>query len=494
MNNTTAVNPGTLFLDDLISDVNRGGLKVPAFQRKYVWNKVNVIDLFESIYKGFPIGSLLFWSTETKLKTNNNFKIDTKNNSFRYILDGQQRLTTLYHTLSGNIGDDDIWEVYFDLEKEIFIHLEKKEKRHSALFPMSKLLNTLDFFKESKRILLESGDEKLIEKAEDLAGKIRKYKLAIINLEGGGIDDAIEIFTRLNRTGMKIEPIDLISALNYDDEKMGAFQEISKKLEDIALKYGFIDEDNDSFGDTILKTIRISLGYQIYAKDDTEKVAESVKSDKFSSISNRTSDAFEETIKYLTENLNFFSQKELPYINIFYMVFSFFFSRSKNIDLLEKTIYQGSISGLFKTSPSETDVLIKFFASDFNEEKLTKKLKSIISSPETLKYLDETKSGLFNAKSAIAKVTFNIISNHYLSNENSNRELLRYPPGIYSICFNKERLGNKSFFISPQSESESAIFDRCENNIMTFDNSIIEQRESKIHEIIYNFLKDRELI
>lgn len=52
----------------LLSDASRGNIKIPVFQREYVWNDEQIISLLDSIYQGFPVGSLLLWSTKERLK------------------------------------------------------------------------------------------------------------------------------------------------------------------------------------------------------------------------------------------------------------------------------------------------------------------------------------------------------------------------------------------------------------------------------------------
>jgi len=56
-------------ISKLVSRINSGEIKVPKFQRSFVWKGKNVITLLESIVSGYPIGSLLFWLTEQKLKS-----------------------------------------------------------------------------------------------------------------------------------------------------------------------------------------------------------------------------------------------------------------------------------------------------------------------------------------------------------------------------------------------------------------------------------------
>ncbi|MBN8594089.1 MAG: DUF262 domain-containing protein [Anaerolineae bacterium] len=92
------VDPRIIRLEKLVRDVRSGDIRLPKFQRPFVWNREDIIRLFDSVYQGYPIGSLLLWLTNEKLASEN--KIGDIDINYRsdiypthYVLDGQQRLT-----------------------------------------------------------------------------------------------------------------------------------------------------------------------------------------------------------------------------------------------------------------------------------------------------------------------------------------------------------------------------------------------------------------
>jgi hypothetical protein len=89
-------------LAKLIHDIEQGEIGLPDIQRPFVWEATKVRDLFDSMYKGFPVGYLLFWSNE---HLNNTRQIGTVSKQAKVprllIVDGQQRLTSLYAVLKG---------------------------------------------------------------------------------------------------------------------------------------------------------------------------------------------------------------------------------------------------------------------------------------------------------------------------------------------------------------------------------------------------------
>jgi len=66
------ITPSSPRIASLLSDVAKGNVKIPVFQREYVWLDDQIMSLLDSIYKGFPVGSLLLWSTKERLRHERN--------------------------------------------------------------------------------------------------------------------------------------------------------------------------------------------------------------------------------------------------------------------------------------------------------------------------------------------------------------------------------------------------------------------------------------
>ena len=97
------VHPEIQLIDGLFQKVEKGKLRIPAFQRPFVWKPDDMIKLFESIQRGYPIGSLLLWETNGDYESREEIgpiKLPrSPEKPITYILDGQQRLSTLFGTL-----------------------------------------------------------------------------------------------------------------------------------------------------------------------------------------------------------------------------------------------------------------------------------------------------------------------------------------------------------------------------------------------------------
>ena len=133
---TPEIKSEIVFIFDLIRDVLAGKVRIPNFQRPFVWKREQMLDLLDSIRCQYPIGSLLIWETNDAFRT-----VDwvgpvripelSQGGMISLVLDGQQRLTTLVGTLgsieSTNPDEADPlrWRVWFNAREDLFEHLKK---------------------------------------------------------------------------------------------------------------------------------------------------------------------------------------------------------------------------------------------------------------------------------------------------------------------------------------------------------------------------------
>ena len=106
----------------LIDMYKRKELALPAIQRRYVWEATKVRDLLDSLYRGYPSGSILMWETDEDITLRESAISQQTNNAFsrKLLLDGQQRLTSLTSVLNGEPvtvrGRSKTVEILFNLE------------------------------------------------------------------------------------------------------------------------------------------------------------------------------------------------------------------------------------------------------------------------------------------------------------------------------------------------------------------------------------------
>lgn len=90
-------------VEELVQTIERGELRLPEMQRRYVWKAPRVRDLLDSLYRGYPSGAILVWETDESVPTRE-FAVAQEKNPYgttKLLLDGQQRLTSLSAVLRG---------------------------------------------------------------------------------------------------------------------------------------------------------------------------------------------------------------------------------------------------------------------------------------------------------------------------------------------------------------------------------------------------------
>lgn len=109
----------------LFTGIETGKIRIPQFQREFVWSKQQTAKLIDSIIKGFPIGTFIFWETDESMRTVRNIgnavlPEQKPGDTVKYILDGQQRITSLYAVQKGIIHKENKKEIDY---KDICINL-----------------------------------------------------------------------------------------------------------------------------------------------------------------------------------------------------------------------------------------------------------------------------------------------------------------------------------------------------------------------------------
>src|SRR5229473_686313 len=106
----------TVKVKQLIDDYRLGRVVIPEFQREYVWKKSKAPKLIDSLYRGFPISSLLLWQSTEDTRSRRRDPRPTRASVMSWLIDGQQRVITLARTMS---GEQDI-DVVFNPEEDEF--------------------------------------------------------------------------------------------------------------------------------------------------------------------------------------------------------------------------------------------------------------------------------------------------------------------------------------------------------------------------------------
>jgi Protein of unknown function DUF262 len=202
--------PSVLHLVTLFRQITSGEIRIPAFQREFVWKEKQMIELLESVAEGFPIGSVLLWAVDKKmLKIAPNDATSFPNVDERYptsyVLDGMQRLSTLYGVFHFGISTfDSRFDVHYDLETGLFAHRDDAEQPPATAVPLSALFTPRQLLEHQARLSSLPGDDALIEKLLQLQAAFQEYMIPVVTIRSADVHRIVGIFEKINSTGTRL--------------------------------------------------------------------------------------------------------------------------------------------------------------------------------------------------------------------------------------------------------------------------------------------------
>ena len=203
---------GDLSVRRIIDKVMSGQIRIPAFQRGFVWDADNVAYLMDSIYKGYPFGAVILWRTKEQLKSDRKlgpFTLPDRDPDLPvdYVLDGQQRLTSVFGVFQTEIeptGDTSWTSIYYDIaaaadfQDTQFRALHDDEVDLDRHFPIGTFFDVPAYRKATQRFSDEIADK--------IGGVQAIFQQAIIPVQLVETDDRSKVaivFERVNKRGME---------------------------------------------------------------------------------------------------------------------------------------------------------------------------------------------------------------------------------------------------------------------------------------------------
>ncbi len=379
------------------NEEEEGGLWLPKIQRKFVWSEKQIETLFDSIMREYPISSLLIWKTKSEIDTrkfiasyNSKIKItdlyiENNNKIKNLVLDGQQRLQSLYIALKGSYENK---ELYFNILSGVsndvdelkyeFKFFDKKNKKISGNWIKFKdIINSSKQYDDIAEDIIDNFKNKKLEKDEkkiirnNIARIIKLFKTDEIipfqkldSVEDNSIydeNDIVEVFIRANSGGTKLEKSDLLFSLltaNWSEAE-----------ENIELLQEELNSDGFKFSrDFILKTCLTLL--DTGAKYDVKKFRnkENLKKieEQWEGISNAIKDVKDFLVTETYVRTDKAMPSYLPLIPLIYFRFKYRNEWDKRIKNLDLWLLKVLVTGAFSGSP---DGLIDKIIKKINENK-----------------------------------------------------------------------------------------------------------------------------
>jgi len=215
-------------ISELMDGIGKLDFVLPEFQREYVWTREQAKQLLVSLLRGYPTGSVLFWKTDDPPEIKNNAVARERIGTTSVILDGQQRLTTLYLFTRNEIPPyyreedikDDPRNLYFDLDSGEFLYYTRQLMHGNPTW-----VQVVSCFDETKIDVFKMAQARVADDADpfELAQRFNNRLTSVRNVlvhdypvqtvpSSATITDAIDVFDRVNSLGTKLSEAELALA------------------------------------------------------------------------------------------------------------------------------------------------------------------------------------------------------------------------------------------------------------------------------------------
>jgi hypothetical protein len=410
----------TTYLDELIAK----NYQIPTFQRDVVWEQENVKKLWDSIYKFYPLGSILIWKTDLKLQNHRQIgghQITDTNFSrteYQYILDGQQRTTSLLTSLYGGSiegrpgfnpllyvdltvpidsdTDDEsyrnrflFWSEIDDRNGEIRPNIGKKKRFDEGL--IVKLIDIKNNFTTVQTSVFNSNtinkdfNHPILAELSKIKGVLDNYRISFIEVKGIQVSEVCQIFERINQAGKPLNIFDIVVAKTF---KPATQQTATTPADDGFYLRDLIDDFRSRNNSEFLKISDLDY-LQILAviinhnvpnsgvRNITDRYLNEIKTEHILAVWEETKKAILKTFDFFENHLHIKTPYLIPFRYLYFTISAYFYKNSSpdygllkkyfwfnsfhNYDLLSNTTQLGQhIEFLNKVKAKEPVVFDRF--------------------------------------------------------------------------------------------------------------------------------------
>jgi hypothetical protein len=230
-------------IPEIVTAAEVGRIRVPTFQRQFVWNAGDVRNLFDSLYRGFPVGTLLLWARHSPGGPVQlgpvQFETEERSDAL-WVVDGQQRIISLFASLTKKFEVNDTrFQVSFDLNKKKFV-TPRKGVVNPQQIPVREAMETrtLQAWLRNHWDELTADD---FDTADQLVGQLRDYRIPAYIVSEDDQSLLREVFDRVNSAGKPISRAQVFHALFGGEEDLASPTSVVSELRD--LNFGALEEN-----------------------------------------------------------------------------------------------------------------------------------------------------------------------------------------------------------------------------------------------------------
>lgn len=349
-----------LTISKIIERITSGDIRIPAFQRDFVWEADQVAFLLDSIYKGFPIGTIILWKTDKRLESDKNlgyFSLPEPKKDYpvNYVLDGQQRLTSLFSVFQTTLKPiTNEWvDIYFDLDaaediqESSFVALDEAEVDLQRHFPVKSFFESVEYRKATKKLTDEQ-----VTKIDTVQRKFLEYLIPNIVFETDNMNQVAIVFERINRAGTELNVFELLSAWSWSStfDLVDKFELLQEKIAD----HGYEELCND-------RDLQLRITAGIIRKNTLPSTIIGLKGEDIRKEFIKVENGIIGAIDYLKRELKIEHYRLLPFPAIL-VPLSYFFATeksdgqnysSKQNDIIKKWFWRSLFSRRFSSDVNE---------------------------------------------------------------------------------------------------------------------------------------------
>ncbi|HNI74644.1 MAG TPA: DUF262 domain-containing protein, partial [Accumulibacter sp.] len=238
----------TFSVQDLLEGVASGRVRIPSFQRGLKWDRMDARLLLESLFRGYPVGTLLLWEAAApagEVRFGSLTLPAPQMQNALWVVDGQQRMVSLARILLAADQDSDDFALYVDLDTAAFVvppAIGKRRADPSRWLPMTVVLDAEKLMQWLLEHAAAPGSRQRRDMAIQLGRRLREYEIPAYIVRSD--DQAIlrDIFNRINSAGRSLDDSEVFDALNGSrfQSRPATIPQIASELE--KLDFGRIEE------------------------------------------------------------------------------------------------------------------------------------------------------------------------------------------------------------------------------------------------------------
>jgi hypothetical protein len=236
---------------------DKRSLAIPEIQREFVWNAKRACALLDSIYRGFPVGTIMIWRTDRKRETMLRHVLhvlptfdSVSNKEILFLLDGQQRLSVLHNVREGSSVKPEkgrpihFANIFFSLDDDDecrFFHLKKHDpERHFRVTDLLKGICKPQAVRKRNAV-------------NDCRMKLLQYEIPVVFTTTAQVEHVRQSFIRINSQGMRITEADKAFSQAQRVRPLDRFHNLRSRMSD-----GFKDLTKETYWSTLI----LARGYR----------------------------------------------------------------------------------------------------------------------------------------------------------------------------------------------------------------------------------------